>query len=269
MNKNIFDFQDYKAYLRERIASEPQKGRGLRSKLATFLRAQPAFVSQVLEGEAHFNLEHAEKVGRFFSCSEEETHFLVLLVSFARAGSAELRQYFFRQMQVVIAKRLEIKNRIDSEQPLNVEEQVRYYSAWYFGAIRVAVTIPRLQNRGALADYFRLPPLQIKEAVDFLITHGLLQESNGALSTTKKHVHLGHDSALIGKFHANWRLQVLANLDRMNPHDIHFSSALSMSGEDQQKLQAMIVDFIAGIQKRVQDSREEKLCSFCLDFFEI
>lgn len=271
MAKFIFEFQSYKEYLRQKIESEPNKGRGVRSKLAYFLKTQPTFISQVLEGEAHFNLEHGEKISRYFSHTEEEAHFLFLLIGHARSGTVELREYYQKQMRSEITKRLAIKNRLEAEeQPLSLAEQMQYYSSWHYGAFRVATTIPTLQSREALAQYFHLPSARVNEVIEFLLSRGLLNENtNKRLITTKNHVHLGHDSGLIAKFHSNWRLRSLSALESVRSTDIHFSSALTMSEEDQRKLQSIIVDFIADLQKRVRDSKEERLVSFCLDYFEL
>ena len=55
--KTLFDYNNYKKYINERIDSSPSKGRGLKQKMAEFLNCQTAFVSQVLNKDPNFSLE--------------------------------------------------------------------------------------------------------------------------------------------------------------------------------------------------------------------
>ena len=115
MEKTIYDYSDYKAYLVGRIASLPHGGRGFRAQLAEKIGIQKAFVSHVLQGNSHFNLEHAEKVNAVFQHNSEESHFFLLLVQLARAGTQTLRQYFQKQMEAIVQKRLLLESRVRND----------------------------------------------------------------------------------------------------------------------------------------------------------
>ena len=52
MEFSVFEFRDYKAYLKAWIQRRPSKGRGEKSRMATHLRCHNTYLTQVLEGDA-------------------------------------------------------------------------------------------------------------------------------------------------------------------------------------------------------------------------
>src|SRR4051812_4695342 len=113
MQRDVFQFDDYKAYLNERL-DDPARGggRGSRSRLSAAMGCQTAYTAQVLKGGAHLSLEQAEAANEFLGHSEEEGAFLLLLVQLARAGTLKLRQRFHREVEKTRRARLLLKNRL-------------------------------------------------------------------------------------------------------------------------------------------------------------
>lgn len=263
MDKKIFDFLSYKDFLENLTLP-----RGFRSKMAEAIGCQRAFISQVLQGDAHFNLEHGERLARFLELNEDESHYFLLAIQYARAGTEPLRKYFLRQLESVQAKRLMLRNRVTNDRELSAEDKSRYYSAWFYGATRVAVTIPTLRTRAALVKRLGLSPKKMSEVLDFLVAVGLLEARGDEFHPTALHLHLGSDSSLITKHHTNARLQSLKSLERENDSDLHYSVIVSLSEADVRELRAQCVDFVEKLQRKVRDSKEEVLYSFALDFYE-
>jgi uncharacterized protein (TIGR02147 family) len=226
-------------------------------------------VSHVLQAESHFNLEHAEKINRTLHHSKEESHFFLLLVQLARAGTEPLRDYFREQMRAVLDRRLEVKNRLSNETKLSFEESSRYYSSWVYGAVRVATSIPALRTRDTIARRLQIEPEKLTEILDFLTACGLVDEKNGEYAISSKSMHLGNDSALIMKHHTNWRVRAIASFDREQLRDLHYSSVLSLSRKDAIAIKAILLDAVEKLDEKVAASPEETLYSFCMDFYEL
>jgi uncharacterized protein (TIGR02147 family) len=269
MKKSIFDFQDYKAYLSAFIDSQPNQGHGYRSKIAEAVGCQRAYLSQVLHGKAQLSLEQAERLNSFLGHNEDEGFFFLLLVEYARAGTEPLKRALRRQLEKAIESRMLVKNRIANEREMNAEEKQRYYSAWYYGAARVASGIKGLGSREALAKRLGIGVEKMGEVLDFLVSVGLMKEEGSTYEPTSHMSILNNDSALIAKHHTNWRVRAIQALDSEGPRDLHYSSVITLSAEDAFALRALAVDFIETVMKKVRESPEETVCSFCLDFYEI
>lgn len=264
----VFDYQDYRKFLKDIIDLRDGQGRGFRSYLSQQIGVQRTFISQVLNGDAHFNLEHGEAVGRTLSLSDEEIDFFLLLISFARAGTFQLRDRLQNQINAIRDSRMAVRTRFKEKDALSSKDKLEYYSSWLYGAIRVLLTIPQFQTRESVERYFSLPREQVSQAIEFLVSRKLVIEKDGELTPTEKHMFLNEDSKLVTKHHTNWRMRAIQSLDFERRTDLHFSAVNSLSREDVQKIRENLMKTIEEIRKTVRDSKEECLYSLCVDFFE-
>jgi uncharacterized protein (TIGR02147 family) len=265
--KSLFEYDDYKAYLIERLNSD--FGRGSKSRLADALKCQTSYVAQVIKGRAHFSPEQAEAANMFLSHSEIECDYFHALIQFSRAGTSALKDRISRHLINLRTQNMTLHKRIGVSQSLSEQTQVQFYSAWYFSAIRACVSVNGEKNFHALSQRLQLDVETVKKACEFLLEVGLLKETQGKFEIQEMRSHLGADSPLIAKHHANWRIQALRALDHSKPNDLHYSSVVSLSHTDAATLRARILDFITEAKQLVRESPSEKVQSFCLDFFEV
>lgn len=268
LNKSIYEFQDYKRYLRYWLKHNGP--RGSQSKLADVAGCQRAFVSQVLQKEIHFSLEHAERINHFLGHTTEESRYFINLLSFARAGTQTLKDYFRQELNAILKNRLTLKDRLKNDKVLSHEDQSRYYSSWIYAAIHMAVMIPDLNTIEKLTKHFRVPQKKILEVVDFLTSRNLLIERSGTLAVGNTHLYISNeDSQMIIKHHTNWRVQTIAALANEGPRDLHYSGVVTLSKDDALALKAYFIQCIEEAQKKIKDSKEEVLYVLGTDFYEI
>src|ERR1700733_5866480 len=95
---DIFDYLDYKSYLKARL-DDPEEGggRGARSRLSEAIDCQTAYTAQVLRGSADFSLEQGESINEFLGHTYEQGNFLLLLIQHKRAGTQRLKERFRRE----------------------------------------------------------------------------------------------------------------------------------------------------------------------------
>ena len=199
MEISIFDFSHYKPYLIQMLGGYRRR-KGLRLAVSKELQCQPTFVSQVLNGSAHFSLEQAEKASRFLGHSEDEQEYFFLLIQKERSGSLGLRNYHEAKIKQLLARRQVLTHRLGKDTALSKEEQAVYYSSWHFAAVHIAVTIPGLRTKERLADFFRLPQKKAAEILQHLITMGLVVEKNSGFEVGRSKIRIGNNSQ-IGRAH--------------------------------------------------------------------
>ena len=90
MKNTIYDYEDYKAYIIEKINNSPSKGRGIKLKISECLSCQTAFVSQVLIGQRNFSLEQAVKLNIFLIILKMNNIFLFYFYSLVDLGVQSL-----------------------------------------------------------------------------------------------------------------------------------------------------------------------------------
>ena len=82
----IFEFADYKRFLKAFIKNLPRRGHGEAGRLAKSLGTNSTFISQILNGQANLSAEQAYKVAQHFAFNQIETDYFMNLVSMNRAG---------------------------------------------------------------------------------------------------------------------------------------------------------------------------------------
>ncbi|MES2962867.1 MAG: TIGR02147 family protein [Bdellovibrionota bacterium] len=263
---SVLEFHDYKAYLRK-LENSDSVTRGFRTRLAEAASCQSAFISQVLNSSAHLSLEQGLGIAGFLRLSAQERKYFLWLIEYGRAGTVELRSFFETLLQREREAHLDIKKRVGPKIALTQESKAIYYSQWYYSAIHMAVTIPQLSTRRQLTAALELGPDVIENAVDFLISTGLVQEKQGRLTVGKTHIHLDREEPMIYNHHANWRMAALRAFSNPKPTSVHYSTVSSLSAKDAEDLRAKMITFIESYVAQVRPSQEEVLYSFNIDFF--
>lgn len=266
MSLNLFEFKDYKAYITNRLEL-PDMPKGSRSRLAECIHCHSAYISQVLNGGAHFSLEQADLINPFLNHTKEESHFFLLLVQYGRAGTASLKNLFQEEIEQAKDAQFNLKNRLVFKKTLSTEDQATFYSSWQYGAIHVLVSVPGCHTERGISQYLGLPLKRVSEIVHFLVQVGLLERTSDRLKIGTSHIHLGKDSPMISRHHTNWRMQAIQSLERGNDPDLHYSSVITASKDDSLKIKEIMVKAIEQIRSIVKDSKDEESYSYAMDFF--
>jgi hypothetical protein len=101
----------------------------------------------------------------------------------------------------------------------------------------------------------------VGQVLQFLVSSGLAVEKKGRFQTGPTSLHLGSDSVMISKHHANWRLQAIQALEREQPDELHYSSAVTVSRKHVPEVRKILVAAIEQVRSVVKNSTEE--CLYC------
>lgn len=269
MKTIIFDHLDYKKYLHERIEAAPYRGRGLKLQMAKAIGVHTAYISQVLNKGPHFNLEQAMKVNQFWGHSKQEARFFCLLINLARAGTHELRQFIQEEINEVLEKRKNLKERLDIKDSLDESNQNIYYSSWSYAAIHILTSIPSFQSVESIVERLRLPRERVQENLKFLVDTGLVLQKGARFMIGTTRIHLSADSLQIQRHHSNWRSQAVISLDRSSAEDLHYSSVISLSKQDRPRVKEILIKAIEECRAIIRESPEEDLHVITLDSFTL
>ena len=265
----VFEFQDYKIYLRKWISSRPSGGRGAKSLIAGAAKCQLAYVSRVLNGDAQLSSEQGAALNSLLEHTEDEGDFFLLLIQRELAGTVVLQQYCDRKIQKLLDQRLILKNRLTDKKTLTREDQAIYYSDWLYTSVHLAVLVPRLRSPEALASFFGASIEKIVRILEFLEITGLVKKQDGQFLPGVVRIHLESDSPMISKHHTNWRLQAMRALERATQSELHYSSIVGISKSDLPRVREILVEAIEKVRAVVKDSKDETVYCYNLDFFGI
>jgi uncharacterized protein (TIGR02147 family) len=264
----IWSFTEYRPYLFHHLGAEGTRT-GQKKRLAEFIPVHTTFVTQVMSGRADFSLEQAERINEFLGHSVEEGEYFLLLLLYARAGSAVLKRRFKSKIEKIRSGRLSVKSRIGATSAISAQDRERFYSSYLYGAIHVLVSISRFRSTDRLAAALRLRESVVKDLVAFLVQIGVLDLVQGELRPGQAHVHLGADSSLIARHHGNWRLHSVGAMQFPSVKDLHYSGCLSLSQEDAFRIKDQLVEQIKRHLQTVAASPEETAYVFNVDFYSL
>lgn len=270
MAVSIFDFRSYKGYLQAWLQDQPKAGHGQRSRMAEVIGTQTGFITQVLGGAAHFSPEQIFALSRMLGHGPEEIQFFQLLLQIERAGAHEFRRHLEGQLEKILGERKTLTKRLKSQEfPSEVDEN-KYFSSWLYACLHVMTTCQRFQkSRAEMAKALNLPSETVTEAVQFLIRTGLVVEEKGLLKTGHMRLHLGTDSPYLAHHHRNWNLLSLQKVLTDYKRDLHYSSVVSLSAKDLEKVREIFMRAIEDGKKVVRESEGEKIAVATLNFFEV
>ncbi|MGZ3737546.1 MAG: TIGR02147 family protein, partial [Bdellovibrionota bacterium] len=268
--KNIFEYSNYITFLGDWLRAQPKRGHGLRAQMAAALGRQGVFVSQVLHGDADLSLSQAQVLAEWMQLSASETHFLLLLVEHARADTEKLRAYFRAQIQKVREENLILKKRLGAEvEDIPEADRLRYYSAWYYPALRLLSAIPGYQTRAQMIQRLQLPADVVAAALDFLLQLKLVERQGDRFVISSRDIFLGSESALVSRHHLNWRLRCMQSLERESSSELHYSTAVVISEKDAEKIKRQLLDAIEKNREMVRQSGNDELFCVNVDFFRV
>jgi uncharacterized protein (TIGR02147 family) len=266
---SIYDYSDYKRYIKAWILSRPGKGRGEKRRIAETLSCNSAYVSQVLEREAQFSLEQAAVLNKYMDHNSLEKNFFLLLVQRERAGNKELREHINFQIKAVLERRLTIQHKMEHKEKLSVESLATYYSTWHYAAAHVLLLIPECRTREAISNRLKISLKKTSEILDFLVENGLARHEGSQFVFGHMQVFVPESSPLTAKNHVNWRLKAMSSLDQQQDEDLHYTSVACVNGDDVPKIRAVLMHALEEIRQIVKQSEKENtLICYDLDLFQ-
>lgn len=268
--KSIWEFNDYKTYLKHWLDTVPQKRHGMNAKIAKILSIHTTMVSHILNGDSHLNTEQALKLCQnFLFLSRLETRTFVLLVQKERAGNQDAKLFFTEQIQELRNQALSLKERLPIRKTLDTKDQAIFYSDWYYSGIRLASALPGKHTVRSLAEQFNISTGIATNVVHFLLETGLAVEQNGKINIGEFFTNVGRDSPFVNRHHINWRLKVLSDLNLSQPEDLHFTNPVTISKSDFLKIREFLVKTIAEFCQAAEPSPAEELACLNLDWVRI
>ncbi len=269
MKISVFEYKDYKKFIREAIEALPHAGRGMRKDLAYAIGCQTPYITHVLSGDYHFSIEQAEACSRWLSLKDEETEFFILLVLFARAGTKNLERVIGRQISERRTRHAHLKDRVGITTSLSIEDQLIYCSSWQFAAVHLALMNPSFQTLESLETGLKISGDRLTSILSFLVAKGLIKKERAQFKVVSPFLHFELGSPSLQQHHTNWRLKAIESIAQSAAGDLHYSAALSLSKEDFEWVRDRLSSLLETLATRIKESKDEQIAALTFDWFQL
>lgn len=266
---NLFETDDYRAFLRFWIRSLPKNGRGEVNKIAAQLSVNPTVVSQTLSGVRDFSAEQTLELTDYMGLGELEAEYFSTLVQIERAGTAKLKSRLKAKVAKLRTDSLQMAKRLQEHRALSETDRAMFYSSFLYTAVSLYTDVDGSQTLEAIAQRFNLSRARTQEILSFLVSTSLCLEENGRYRMGPQSTHLPASSPFVVKHHTNWRVQALQRAQDLPAEELMMSAPMSLSREDFTRLREKMVGFVKEVFTEVKDSKSEDVACFNLDFFWI
>ncbi len=266
---NIFEFTNFRDFLRFTIQSFPKKGYGQLSKLAKYMKVNSAYLSQVLQESKSLSQEQGLIVANYFQLGTRETDYFLLLINYDRAGTQTLKIYFQNKIKLMQAQNEEITNRVKVDTKLSEETKAIFYTDWTYSAVRQCTAISHLSSIEKIAEYLSVPAKRVSEILEFLLDSGLCISENGLIKIGHRRTHLEESSPYKKNHIQNWRVRAIDQVYDSWENKLHYSSPMTISKKDAKEIRKIILHMIDNINEVADNSQSEELTCFNVDWFKL
>src|SRR5690606_27464603 len=171
--KSVFEFTDYRKYLREYYAWAKANRRGFshRAFMAKTGMSGPNYFKRVMEGVHNLTENSIPKFAAALDLTESEANYFRHLVHFNQAETLEDKDRYFGIL-------MDLKT--PHSHYVLEKAQYDYYKDWYNVAIREMLSfLPYKDNAGEMSKRLAppIPPKKVKKAVELLAELGLIEKS--------------------------------------------------------------------------------------------
>jgi len=266
---NIFEYSNYKEYLRDQIATFPKKGHGQVLRIAEHLQVHPTLVSQVLNGDRDFSQEQVYRLCGYLGLPAMETDFLLLLLQSERAGTEDLKKYYRAKITEAKKASLSVANRLAKDHSLSEVERSVFYSSWIYLATWLWTSVKDGQSLDEIAERLSMTRAEATEILQFLKNAHLCTQDGEVYKMQSQHIHLGFGSPYLARHHANWRVKSLQRVDDLSEEELMFTSPFSVSKKDFLRIREQLVQLIKSSSLIIKESPAEDIACLNLDLFWI
>ena len=266
---SVFEFQDYRKYLRAFLESLPRKGYGGVNRVAGHLGVNSSLVSQILGGHKDFSLEQAQELCSFIGLSGVEADYFLLLVQKERAGTKKLKSYFDEKIEEARRRSLKVSQRMPQDRKLTDQERAVFYSSWLYSATRLFSSLGQGASVDDVAARFDISRARAAEILEFLRDKGLCVVEKDKFRMGPQRTHLETGSPFLARHHANWRMKAVQRAEDVAEEEVMFTGPLSISKRDFAAVKEQILSLLKSASDRVTASDPEEIACLNVDLFWI
>jgi uncharacterized protein (TIGR02147 family) len=263
---NLFDYEDYRAYLKAYLAQDNNSPK-IRKALLEATGMSTSFLTQVLTEVKQLSPEHAYEISLHAGFTEKETDYFLLLVEFSRAGSHKLKARYSSKLHRLRSEARQIAAKVTTQVVLTEEEKATYYASWIYTGVRNIIPTPNGKSIKDIAAKLDLPEMSVERAVQFLLDIDFIAKDENGLNYRRGFSHIDSTHPLVFRHHQNWRQRAIHKMDHYKEEHLHYTVPMALSKETAAKFRAELLEHIKQMNQTPKNNPEVGYC-LNIDFFE-
>ena len=263
---NIFEYDDYRAYLKTYLAREDNSPK-IRKELLQATGMSTSFLTQVLSEVKQLSQEQAYEVALHVGFTEKETDYFFLLVDLGRAGTVKLKNRIGAKIRKMRKEAEQVSAKVSTRAHLTEEQKATYYSSWVYTGVRNLVPTANGKSIKDIAAKLNLSEEKIETVVQFLLDIDFLRKDDEGLHYRRGYSHIDANHPLILRHHQNWRQRAIHRMDYYRDTHLHYTCPMAISHDAAVRLRGELLEEIKRINTSLTETPEVSYC-LNIDWFE-
>lgn len=269
MSTRVFDFTDYKEFIRTWVENQPKKGRGEFLNMATMMKVHTTQISQIFKGPRDLSLEQADSLADYLNFGTNERRYFLDLVNYARAGTKKLQAFYLHGLKDQKKEADRLRKRLKVKRTLSDSEKAIFYADALYSYIHLLTYLPDMNTVEKIAVRVKRNKLVVQDIVDFLLSANLLKKTAKGLEPSTMTTHVDAHSPYVLMHHRNWRLKAMERQGLHDPGDLFYSGQLTMSRQDYEHCKEVLRKTLEDLYRIMGPSESEEVYNFNFDFYPI
>lgn len=268
---NIFEYLNYRMALKK-LTSEWKKREpnGTLGSLAEAARIQPPYLTNVLKERAHLNTDQLFLICKAMGLSEDESHYLQLLLEADRTGLAERKKKLIEQIEEIQKQQLKTNTRLKAKTIEVTDDSFnRYYLNPDLQLIYAFLGVERFKNNLKLiAENLGLEREDLDKCIQELIQLGFLKSSSAGLEKVHPRIHLGSDSPVTKAQQQLLKMRGAQQLLRA-PAERRYSFLVNFTADEPTRefIQREFIRYLQAVEERVGSAESQHVYQMSFDLF--
>ncbi|MCC7404980.1 MAG: TIGR02147 family protein [Bdellovibrionales bacterium] len=265
----VFEFLDYREFLRSWIKDQRQKGQRVTFQwLAEKVGVQKSYFSKILNGDAELSADQAYLVSQTLNLSEDESHYFELLVEHERTG-VQSRQAVLRRRLEQMQKQFLLSSAHLSKSFSSAEGLEDYYLNPLLQVLHIGATLKTGdESTAALGKTLGLTGELTQDLLSRLEELGVLKKEEKHWVNQMPGIHLKREHPLTKLNHYLMRAMSLFQLMR-RPWQESYTLSVTFSADDEAQLliQKEFQGFLKRVEGIVGQARNDKAYQINFDLY--
>jgi len=268
---NLYNYLNYKNFIKDQIKSSPTKGRGEYGRMAKAMQISSTLVSQIFNGDRELSLEQAFLISDYLNLSFDEREYFELLVLKERSGLKKQKDAYLEKIRTIQEKNKSFKKFVKPKNlELSKDDELVYYTEWIHASIRLLSELKEFQSLEALSKKLKVDLDVVRRSAEFLNRVGLVEYKNGLVTGLKNNLHQEKDSSLTLLRQQTWRMKALENFQRKDKNDYFFNALMTIEEKQFDKIKEILAEAVGQIGEQMGEVKSpKKMLCLNIDFFGV
>ena len=265
----IFNFNDYRHFIRAFLEDSSRSPHGSMGKIAGILKIKPSYLSQVLSGSKNLSQEQAYGLAQHLKLDAFETQFLYLLVNLSRANSANYKKSIVLEMKKLKAEVAAKKGERSNDHAIDEKKRALFYSSWQYSAVHLASGISGSQTAEQISERLKIDVRAAIKILTFLVDCGLCSRDDTRFYVGLQNTHLPKDSALNSRNQTNWRMRALDSIAESSKENLFYTASMRIDEMAFQTIKEILTLSTSEITRTVNNAGDTTLACVNVDCFKL